>query len=153
MLTISNTSHQHHEAIQATIDRFPALADSIRVEPAAALTPGLKDAHAFLVGQLLPHMEMAEANLYPALEALLSDTKAMQPMRREHLEVRRLVDELGKAIHHLHDPISPGDMVALRRVLFRLFAIVRSTWARSSSTCRRSSTVSRRRRRHRSSGR
>lgn len=126
MLTISKTSHQHHELIVSHIDALVPLADAIATEPTAAIRPRLEEAHSFLVDRLTPHMAAAETALYPALETLLSDPMAMEPMRREHATVRRLIAELGQTIEHLHDPITVGQRVTLRRTLFRLFAIVRT---------------------------
>lgn len=126
MLTISKISHQHHETIVRNIDALVPLADAVAVSTTAELRPRLAEAHAFLAGSLMPHMAAAETALYPALDSLLSDPMAMEPMRREHATVRRLVAELGMTIDRLHDPLTVGQRVTLRRTLFRLFAIVRT---------------------------
>jgi iron-sulfur cluster repair protein YtfE (RIC family) len=122
---ISEASFQHHEALVPQIDALVPLASALETEPLASLKPKLDEACSFLTGQLIPHMEMAEQRLFPALEGLLSDPRATEPLRREHASVRSLVRDLGQAVEHLHQPIAPGEAMALRRILIRLFAILK----------------------------
>ncbi|MGZ3586554.1 MAG: hemerythrin domain-containing protein [Candidatus Limnocylindrales bacterium] len=125
MLTLPETAHHHHDVLLPHVDSLVALADAIGHEPVVTLRPELSSAHAFLNGQLIPHMEMAEQRLYPKLQELLEDAEAMAPLQREHAEVRRLIRELGECIGHLHDPLAPGQAIVLRRILYRLFAILK----------------------------
>jgi len=125
MLTIQETAHQHHDVLLPHVDGLVALADRIGRVPVPILRPELTTAHDFLSGQLIPHMAMAEQRLYPRLEELLTDTKAMAPLEREHAEVRRLIRALGENLAHLHDPLAPGQAIVLRRILYRLFAIIK----------------------------
>ena len=125
MLTLPETAHHHHDVLLPHVDGLVALADAIGHEPVATLRPELSSAHAFLNGQLIPHMEMAEQRLYPKLQELLEDSKAMAPLQREHAEVRRLIRELGESIARLHEPLAPGEAIVLRRILFRLYAILK----------------------------
>jgi hypothetical protein len=76
-----------------------------------------------MVGQLVPHMEQAEETLYPELERLLQDSHAMASLRREHVEGRRLIIELGGLVKQ---DLWLGTRLRLRRVLYlyRLYAIL-----------------------------
>ena len=81
---------------------------------------------AFLNGTLVPHIVTAEKTLYPELERLQQNAHSMTPMRREHADIGRLIDDLDR----LHDVISERvptvrETVALRRALFGLYALLK----------------------------
>ena len=81
---------------------------------------------AFLNDLLLPHMEAAERTLYPELERMLQNRHSMTPMRREHDEIRQLVAEFVRLQERLKaGPLHTSETVALRRVIFRLFAMLK----------------------------
>ena len=58
-----------------SFDQLVVTAEMVGQVPAAVLMDRLDEDHRFIVGQLVPHMEAAEAGLYPALERLLQDLK------------------------------------------------------------------------------
>ena len=68
-------------------------------------------------------MEQAEAMLYPQLERLMQNRHSMTPMRREHELMRRLIAEMGLAGDRL---FGFGEQLCLRRLLFRMFGLIRS---------------------------
>jgi hypothetical protein len=76
-----------------------------------------------IITQLVPHMEQAEAMLYPQLERLMQNRHSMTPMRREHELMRRLIAEMGLAADR---PFGFGEQMRLRRLLFRMFGLIRS---------------------------
>ena len=118
--------HQHHAELLPHVDELRLLADEIAGLPGETVRQRLGEGLDFIDGQLLPHMEMAERNVYPALEQLLEDPRAMAPMRREHAEMRRLLDEVRALRDRLPDgPITVRDELVLRRVLYRLFVMMR----------------------------
>jgi len=126
MQVVTETSHHHQDVMLPHVDALLALAESIGTASTVALREQLDVACHFLEEQLIPHMEMAEANLFPALEGLLSDTHALAPLRREHAEVRRLIEELRRLRDQLTvAPMSAGTAIALRRVLMKLFTLLR----------------------------
>jgi hypothetical protein len=78
------------------------------------------------VGQLLPHMEAIETTLYGELDRLMEGRHSMAPMRREHVELRRLIESTGQ----YHDVVTSGrlgsaEAIGLRRALYRLHAMLR----------------------------
>lgn len=124
--TLPGVAHVHHERLLRHVDRLPAMGDLIGSAPIAELAPQVEDAAAFMTGILIPHMETAERTLYPELERLLQNRHSMSPMRREHDEIRRLVAEFV----HLKGGLATGrlgtrDAVALRRVVFQLYALMK----------------------------
>jgi iron-sulfur cluster repair protein YtfE (RIC family) len=118
--------HRHHAELLPHVDELRLLADSILDIDAGQLQERLGRQLRFVDEQLVPHMEMAEANLYPELDRLLEDPRAMAPMRREHAAMLRLLDELRQLHARLSGvPLSVPDELVLRRILYRLFAIMR----------------------------
>ena len=124
--TLPRVSHEHHERLMHEVDRMPATGDLIGTAPATELRPRVDEMCAFLTGLLLPHMEATEEALYPELERMLQNRHSMTPMRREHGEIRQLVADLGRLQSILDEGrISTGDTVALRRIVFRLYALLK----------------------------
>jgi hypothetical protein len=117
--------HQHHAELLPHVDELRRLADDVAQLGGADLRQRLGAELAFIDDQLVPHMRMAEQHLYPELERLLEDPRAMAPMRREHEAMRRLLTELRGVSEHLSDgPISLRDELVLRRILYRLYAML-----------------------------
>ncbi len=123
--TLPRVAHEHHERLIHHVDEMPAVGAMILTAPIKELRPRLTELSDFLNNLLLPHLEAAEATLYPELERMLQNRHSMAPMRREHAEIRRLVAEftrLEKAVGDQRPSI--GKTVALRRVLFTLYALL-----------------------------
>jgi hypothetical protein len=68
-------------------------------------------------------MTRAEETVYPQLERLMQNRHSMTPMRQEHKELRRLVDELARL---RSQPLGFGVQLRLRRVLYRMYAILKT---------------------------
>lgn len=124
--TLQGVAHEHHERLMGHIDELPVLGDRIGSSPVAELAPVLDETVTFLTGLLIPHMEAAERALYPELERMLQNRHSMTPMRREHAEIRNLVDDLLRLQKDVDaGRLSTGEAVALRRVIFRLYALLK----------------------------
>jgi hemerythrin-like domain-containing protein len=124
--SLPQVSLEHHDRLMRHVDAMPAVGDLVGIAPAAELRPRLDEVVAFLDGLLLPHMEAAEHTLYPELERMLQNRHSMTPMRREHDEIRALTVELARLQTRLDPgPLHTGETVALRRVIFRLYAMLK----------------------------
>ncbi len=124
--TLPQVSVEHHARLMLQVDRMPAVGDLIGGTPLAELRPKVDELSAFLTGLLIPHMDAAEQTLYPELERLLQNRHSMTPMRREHADIRKLVADLGRFQKEVDDGRLPtGDAVALRRIIFRLYALLK----------------------------
>ena len=124
--TLPKVSHEHHERLSRHVDRMPAVGDLIGTVPVAELAPAVHEMTSFLTDLLIPHMEASERALYPELERMLQNRHSMTPMRREHTEIRGLIEDLAKRGKNLDaGHLTVGDAVALRRVIFRLYAILK----------------------------
>ena len=124
--TLPRVSHEHHDRLTEHLDTMPAIGDLVGNVPAIDLRPRIDEIAAFLGGQLLAHMEAAERTLYPELERVLQNRHSMTPMRREHDQIRELVAELSRLRERLDAGALPTrETVALRRVIFRLYAMLK----------------------------
>ena len=124
--SLPQVSLEHHDRLMRHVDTMPAIGDLVGVAPVAELRPGVDGLVAFLDGLLVPHMEAAEQTLYPELERMLQNRHSMTPMRREHDEIRQLVAELSRLQARLDPgPLHTGETVALRRAIFRLYAMLK----------------------------
>ena len=123
--TLPRVTHEHHERLMQHVDEMPAIGKMLLAAPMAELKPRLLELDGWLTGLLIPHLEAAEATLYPELERMLQNRHSMTPMRREHEEIRRLVAEYSRLLKAVGDERPHvGKMVALRRVLYRLYALL-----------------------------
>jgi hypothetical protein len=124
--SLSQASHEHHDRLMPHVDRLARLADML----GDSVPPGFGEAceieHRFITGQLLPHIEAIESALYGELERLMQGRHSMAPMRREHAELRRLIESMGQ-YHELVTlgQLGPAEVIGLRRALYRLHAMLR----------------------------
>ena len=123
--TLPRVAHEHHERLMQHVDDMPAVGKLLLTAPIAELRPRLVEIDGWLTGLLIPHLEAAEATLYPEMERMLQNRHSMAPMRREHAEIRRLVAEWSRLVKLLGEERPKiGRTVALRRTLFQLYALL-----------------------------
>lgn len=80
----------------------------------------------FVTGQLVPHMEAIENALYTELERVMDRRHSMTPMRDEHQLLRDLISSLCRyRAELLAGDLDEADEIGLRRVLYRLFTILK----------------------------
>ena len=127
MITVSSASHEHHQRLTAMLDGLPGLAAMLDEQPRPArFEERFRTIHSALTGTLLPHIERVEATLYPRLDELMAERHSMAQMRREHDDIRGLVERLGTFGEALEeDALGPAGSVGLRRVLYRLYALLK----------------------------
>lgn len=126
MRSLPDTSHEHHELIEPYVDRLPELAGMIGNVSPEAFSATFQEACSFIAGRLVPHMEAIETTLYGRLEQVMDKRHSMAPMRREHEQLRRLIASLCDYGERVADErLSEGDEIGLRRVLYRLYAMLK----------------------------
>jgi Hemerythrin HHE cation binding domain len=124
--TLPQVGHVHHERLLHHVDRMPEIADRFLTSTPDELRRDVDELRGFLAGTLVPHVEAAERSLYPELERMYQNRHSMTPMRREHIEVRRLVGDFAGLADQLDaGKTSLGRTLALRRVLFQLYALLK----------------------------
>ncbi len=124
--SLPQVAHEHHERILAHVDRLPELADLLLTSSADDIKARLVATNDFLTGTLLPHVDAAERSVYPELERMFQNRHSMRPMRNEHDELRKLVGDFGKLSAELREGrVTLGRSLALRRVIFGLYALLK----------------------------
>ena len=126
MRSLSATSHERHELIEPHVDRLPELAEMIGNVTPAAFSANFQAECGFIIGRLVPHMEAIETTLYGRLEQVMDGRHSMAPMRREHAQLRALFGSLCEYSELVADErLSEADQIGLRRVLYRLYAMLK----------------------------
>ena len=126
MTSLTDAAHLSHDQLVRRVDALLDVARAVGTIPCEQLRPQVESARQFLLVSLLPHMDVAEATVYPRLEMILSDRGACGPLRREHDDVRRLVAELDRLCSaNREGEYHRGPALALRRALYKIHAIVR----------------------------
>ena len=124
--SLPQAAHEHHERILAHVDRMPEMADALLTAHADDAKSEIASLFAFFEGTLLPHIDAAERSVYPELERMFQNRHSMRPMRDEHDEIRRLVGEFGTLSADVREGrMSLGRSLALRRVMFQLYALLK----------------------------
>lgn len=126
MLSLRATSQDHHAKLVPHVDRLLDLAEMIGRVDCSAIHDTFAEEYAFVVGQLVPHIEAIERTLYGQLERLLGQRHSMAPMRQEHVVMRELIEELGRYRSHAEGcSWDTVEGLALRRALYRLHSILK----------------------------
>ena len=124
--TLPRVAHEHHERLLRDVDRMPEMGELLLTGDALAVKGAARATSAFLTDTLLPHVEAAEQSLYPELERMLQNRHSMAPMRREHAQLRLLVGDFVRLANEFNvEAIAPGKRLAIRRVLFQLYALLK----------------------------
>jgi iron-sulfur cluster repair protein YtfE (RIC family) len=124
--TLPQIGHQHHERLLEQLDRMPALADGFLTATPDELRRDVDGLRTFITGRLLPHVEATETTLYPELERLYQNRHSMAPMRAEHRKIRQLAEDFMTLAGKVDlTPATLGMTLALRRVIFQLYALLK----------------------------
>lgn len=131
MTTLTQPLRDEHKELIPHIETLRTIADSIGVVPAASVQREVEDAYRFLTHHLIPHAQAEERALYPTVGRLMGAPEATATMSRDHVEVGNLTEELGAIRSQLMGArLSEPQEVALRRVLYGLYAIVKLHFAK-----------------------
>jgi hypothetical protein len=123
--SLPQVAHQHQERLVEHVNRIPAAADALLAGDTDAAEQGIRETREFLTGTLVPHMDAAERALYPELERMFQNRHSMAPMRREHEAIRTLSAEFGRLVDEAGNHRTLGRTLAIRRVLFQLYALLK----------------------------
>ena len=108
------------------VDALPALAEMIDSVERDEFARRFEEQCQFITGQLMPHIDAIERTLYPELERLMDRRHSMQPMRDEHAQLRRLFASLCRYRATVGaDALDQASSIGLRRVLYRLFTLMK----------------------------
>ena len=115
---------REHDAVLATVERIRSVADALSTQDS-----DLGPARRLLVvleSELLPHERDEEALLVPLVARALAGTDATAALSRTHAEIEQQVSRLRRLLASLSDDgVAHEDVVALRRLLYGLYGVVR----------------------------
>lgn len=113
-----------HAELLPHIEQLRLAADQI--DTAAPARGEIDESLAFLEHHLLPHAMAEDEVLYPAVARAMGSERATDTMRRDHVAVGALIEELGRLRDEIGDgtPTEPQAKEA-RRILYGLHTLVR----------------------------
>ncbi|MCX4385834.1 hemerythrin domain-containing protein [Micromonospora peucetia] len=116
-----------HGGIRDVLAALRDTADLVATRPdAPECLPALRETHRRLTGEVLPHEEAEERQLYPALADPLGSAEATSTMSRAHVEIRRLSDRIGAHLAQAGDgPLRRDQLTDLLAALYGLAAVLR----------------------------
>ena len=120
---------EEHRELFPNIELLSAVADEVGRSDGAALRAKLDESYTFLAHQLVPHAKAEDEVLYPEVARLLGGPRATATMSRDHVEVVALISELATLRSFDGEPDGERQN-ALRRVLYGLYALVRTHFAK-----------------------
>src|SRR5512142_402351 len=120
---------EEHRTLLPHIERLRAVADEVGHIDAHALREKLDETYRFLSHDLVPHARAEDEVLYPEVARLLGGPRATATMSRDHVEVVALISELATLRSFDGEPDGERQN-ALRRVLYGLYALVRTHFAK-----------------------
>lgn len=125
MRSVARTLREEHHELVPHIAFLRSTADLVGRASAEAVREDVDVVLGFLSHRLIPHAELEDRILYPAVAGLLGSPDATRTMSRDHVEVGRLTDDLRSARHRVVGAeIAPADACELRRLLYGLHALV-----------------------------
>ncbi|WP_330182063.1 heavy metal translocating P-type ATPase [Nocardia sp. NBC_01503] len=116
-----------HETLRDTLTLLRTAADRLadRSEDAVALS-AVEDAYRFLTGELRPHEQAEETELYPALAVPLGSVEATATMSRTHAEIERLTTRIETHLRlaRIAGRIGPDQTDDLLACLYGLYTLL-----------------------------
>jgi hemerythrin-like domain-containing protein len=131
MTNVTQPLRDEHGELLPHIEALRIAADAVGEADAGTLRAAVDAAWDFLSHHLIPHAEAEEAALYPVVARVMGAPEATKTMSRDHVEVRRLVDELATLRDAVHGGVpASGQDRDLRAVLYGLYALVKLHFAK-----------------------
>jgi iron-sulfur cluster repair protein YtfE (RIC family) len=122
---------EEHQELLPHVEAIRQAADAIGQAPLSELRWQIDDVYDFLAHHLLPHAQAEEAALYPVVGKVMGAPEATGTMSRDHIEVGRLIDELGQIrSNETGSTLTVEQIKDLRRVLYGLYTLVKVHFAK-----------------------
>lgn len=131
MTNLTQPLREEHKELLPEIEVLRQVADLIGTAPLLTLREQIDAAYDFLAHHLIPHAEAEEQALYPVVARVMGAPEATATMSRDHVEVRRLTDELGLLRLKIgSSALTAAQANDLRRVLYGLYTLVKVHFAK-----------------------
>jgi iron-sulfur cluster repair protein YtfE (RIC family) len=126
---VTKPLRDEHRELLPRVESLRAAAEAAEGDSDTLLTM-LDGALAFLHRHLIPHAQAEDAALYPKVEQVMRAPGATATMRRDHVEVVALTQELQRLRDSLSGQLVVDQRRALQRVLYGLYAVIRLHFAK-----------------------
>jgi iron-sulfur cluster repair protein YtfE (RIC family) len=124
-MSVMQPLRDEHAELLPRIEAIRRVADLVGYAPVATLREEVAGVYEFLAQHLIPHAKAEDAELYPAVERAMEAPGATETMRRDHIEVADLIEQLRALAPELEaESIGPVAERSLRRILYGLYALV-----------------------------
>lgn len=132
MTIVTQPLRDEHKDLWPHIEVLRTTADSVGEVPLEMLRRAVDEAYDFLARHLIPHAQAEDRALYPVVQQVMGAPEATATMRRDHVEVGQLTEELSALRKQLAGAtsITTPQANALRRVLYGLYALVKVHFAK-----------------------
>ena len=131
MTTLMQPLREEHKELLPHIEQLRIIANSVGESPLNQLRLDIAEVYEFLAYHLIPHAEAEDAALYPVVASVMGAANATATMKRDHVEVAALTDELASLRFHLtENEVSASVYKELRRVLYGLYTLVKVHFAK-----------------------
>jgi iron-sulfur cluster repair protein YtfE (RIC family) len=131
MAYLTQPLRDEHKELYPQVEALRLAGDAVYESLTSSAHAKIEEAYHFLTQQLIPHAQAEEKALYPVVQKVMGAPQATATMSRDHVEVRRLTEELGTLrVHRSQLTITSIQAMALRRVLYGLYALVKVHFAK-----------------------
>ncbi len=131
MASLTQPIREEHKELYLNLETLRQAADEVNESLTSSAHAKIEDSYIFLTHKLFPHAQVEEKALYPMVQKVMGSDHVTATMRRDHLEVERLTEELGTLrVHRSQLSITSIQAVALRRVLYGLYALLKLHFAK-----------------------
>ena len=131
MASITQPLRDEHKALYPQVEVLRLAGDVVNESLTSLAHDKIEQSYNFLTRQLIPHAQAEEKALYPMVEKAMGAPQATATMSRDHVEVERLTEVLGTLrVHRTQLSITFDQVMALRRVLYGLYTVVKLHFAK-----------------------
>jgi iron-sulfur cluster repair protein YtfE (RIC family) len=131
MASITQPLRDEHKLLYPQVETLRLAGDVVNESLTSLAHDKIEQSFNFLTRQLIPHAQAEDKALYPVVQKVLGTPQATATMSRDHVEVERLTQELGTLrVHRTQLSITFEQAMALRRVLYGLYALVKLHFAK-----------------------
>ncbi len=129
-MSVMQPLRDEHAELLPHIEAIRRVADVVGLTSASSLREQVAGVYEFLAHHLVPHARAEDAVLYPEVERIMHAPGATATMRRDHVEVSELTEQLRALEPELAaEVVSASVERSLRRILYGLYALVRLHFA------------------------
>jgi iron-sulfur cluster repair protein YtfE (RIC family) len=131
MSTVTEPLRQEHKELFPHVETLREAAEALSDRDSPAFRQKISAAYSFLVEHLIPHATAEDGALYPVVGRAMGAEMATRTMSRDHVEVGRLTEELGRLRQATDSGVVDEAMRNnLRQVLYGLYTLVKVHFAK-----------------------